>query len=701
MKKSGKEDPHKIIRAHLREKKSLLNEPESKNFLSSYGLDCVNACVATSFEEVIEFGKKIGYPIVMKVVSPEIIHKSDIGGVKLNIKDEREAWIAYQELVTTFKDRRIEGISVQKMAEPGIEVVVGVTFDETFDHVLMFGLGGIFVEVLKDVSFRVLPIDDRDAENMVREIKGYKILSGYRGKKADTEALKNLLLQISTLVHRFPQIREMDLNPVFVYDKGYKIVDARIILDARLQLKIKAKRKPYDQKNLRPFFYPKSIAVIGASNTEGKLGWNVFHNLLTHGYKGRLYPVNPNSKEIQGVKSFSSISDVPEKVDVAVLLVPADQTLQTIDECTRLGIKHFVIESAGFSELGKEGKRIQEELKSRVIKDGLRIIGPNCSGIINTFSGVCESIGVVGELKKGNIGLIAQAGVYAAGYLWGLRKTIDFGIIATIGNKVDVDETDVLDFLANEKKIKVICMYIEDVKDGKRFINVAKEVSRKKPVIILKTGRTEAGKKAVLSHTASLAGNDTIYEAAFKQAGIIRARDNEHMFALAKAFSKQPFPKRDSVFVVTYAGSLGVAVADAVVLKGLNLYEPKGEIRRELKKILPKFVSGLNPVDFTFDQTPHNVKSALEVVLKTDEVGGFIVILQTEKVREYIDTFKKIDFGGRPVMCVVVSKEFAIDDVIELENTGFPVYSTPEEAVDVLSAMYFWHSGLTKRKRTW
>ncbi len=686
-----------LIMQYLKKGYSYLTEPESKAVLSAYGLRCVDAHLAKTPKQAVKVAEKIGYPIVMKIVSRDVIHKSDMGGVRLNLKDEKEVKTAFEEIEKTFKDKGMQGVSVQKMADKGIEVIIGVTWDETFGHVVMFGLGGIFVDVFDDVSFRSIPLDERDAEQMVKETKGYKILQGYRGKKADLEMLKYLILRVSDFVQKFPMIEEMDLNPVFLYESGYKIVDARIILQKGPLGMRKIRERINGRKNLMPFFYPKGIAVIGASNTKGKLGWNVFHNLLTHGYKGGLYPVNPNSGEIQGVKSFRSVKDLKGKVDVAVVLVPAELSPKIIEECYQLGIKHFVIESAGFSEFGERGREIQEELRNLVKRYGIRIIGPNCSGIINTYSGVVESIGVVGELRRGNIGLVAQAGVYAAGYLWGLRKTLDFGIIATIGNKVDVDETDMLEFLGRQKEIKVICMYIEDIKAGRRFLDIAKKVSKEKPIVVLKTGKTEEGKKAVSSHTASLAGSDRIYEAVFRQSGVIRARDNEHMFALAKAFSKQPVPKKDTVFVVTYAGSLGVASADALVLNGLKLYKPEGEIERKLREILPKVVSGLNPLDFTFDQTPDHVRSALQVVLESEEVGGFIVIIQTEKVEDYIETLKSIDFKGRPVLCVVVSKEFAIEEVIQLENAGFPVYSTPEEAASVLATMYFWQAALTDR----
>ncbi|MDK2876530.1 MAG: hypothetical protein PWQ22_940 [Archaeoglobaceae archaeon] len=667
----------------LSEGRTYLMEHESKQILAEYGLETTGAYLATSEDEAVKIADEIGYPVVLKVASAQIIHKSDQGGVKLNLKDEFSVREAFREIWQKFKNRGLLGVSVQKMAEPGIEVIVGVTKDETFGHVLMFGLGGIFVEVLKDVSFKSIPITEQDAEDMIKEIRGYSILKGYRGFSADIEAIKQLLITVSRIVEENPRIKEMDLNPVFVYPKGYKIVDARIILE-----KDESSKKEHIKSDLKRLFYPESVAVIGASNTPGKLGWNVFRNLLTHGFSGRLYPVNPNATEIQGVKAYKSIKEVPEPVDVAIVLVPAKQTPNVVRECCESGVKFIIVESAGFSELGDEGRALEMQMKTEIRKSGCRLVGPNCAGIINTHNGFVGSLGLLEELGKGNIGLIAQAGVYAAGFLWGLRKILDFGIIATIGNKLDINETDMLEAIGNDENIEVVCMYLEDVKGGKRFIEVARNIVKQKPIIVLKTGRTEEGKRAASTHTASLAGNDQIYSAIFKQVGIIRAKDNEHLFALAKAFSKQPLPKNNSVFVITYAGSLGVASADAISISGLKLAELPKEVKDEIRKLMPSYVGSFNPLDLTFDQNPEQVKNVIETVLKYPGVGSIILIMQTEKFSEYVDVLKSIDYKSVPIFAVVFGKEFVMEDVIRLERAGIPVYTTPEQAVEVIASMW-------------
>jgi len=666
------------------ESRTYLMEHECKAVLESLGISTTGAEVACSEDEAVEIAESIGYPVVLKILSPEVVHKSDAGGVKLDLKDAEEVKQSYGEIIRAFEDKDVMGVAVQNMAPQGVEVIVGVTRDPTFGPILMFGLGGVFVEVLKDVSFKVLPVDENDVEAMISEIKGHALLEGYRGASVDLQALKDLLLKISEMVTKYPEIEELDLNPVFLYPDGYSVVDARIFLDKEGVAPESAKV----ETDLRDLFYPRSIAVLGASDTPGKLGWNVFNNLLSHKFEGDLYPVNIKAETVQGVAAVPNISEVEGDVDVAIVLVPAAVTSMAVSEACKKGAKFAVVESAGFAEIGEGGKKIEKDILEAAKDGGCRVLGPNCSGIINTHHNMVQSIGVVDELGKGDIGLVAQAGVYAAGMLWGMRHTLDFGIVATIGNKLDINETDVLEFLGEDDNIGVVCMYLEDVKSGRRFIDIAREVVKKKPVIALKAGRTEAGKKAISSHTASLAGNDQIYDAVFRQSGIIRARNNNHMFSLAKAFSKQPLPPNDGVLVVSYAGSLGVATTDALYMNGLRLAELDEDAEDRLKEILPPYVGCHNPVDYTFDMNPNWVKGTIEIGLDSVDVGGFIVVLQAEILNSYVEPLKSIDYRGKPILTCVACKEFAMDDVIAMEQAGIPVFSTPETATEVMAEMY-------------
>lgn len=436
---------NEVISRAESEERTYLMEHECKELLLRAGIPTNSTLVAQSVDEAVELSDKIGYPVVLKVLSPEVVHKSDQGGVKLNLKNAAEVELAYKEIVTAFADKKLVGVTVQEMVTPGLEAIVGVSRDPAFGPVLMFGLGGVFVEVLKDVSFKILPVTEADIEEMIKELRGYKLLQGHRGEAVDIPALKELLLKVSDLVMENPEISELDLNPVFLYPKGAMAVDARIFLRKPETGESLQTYRKKDESSLQKLFYPSSIAVLGASDTPGKLGWNVFHNLLYHRFAGKLYPVNIKAKTVQGVPAVSSIGEIEEPVDAAIILVPAAQTVQAFEECCRKGIKMIIIESAGFAETGESGKGVEKELRQLAEKYNCRFVGPNCSGIINTHHNVVQSIGVVGDLRKGNIGLVAQAGVYAAGMLWGVRHIMDFAVVATIGNKADINETDILE----------------------------------------------------------------------------------------------------------------------------------------------------------------------------------------------------------------------------------------------------------------
>jgi acyl-CoA synthetase (NDP forming) len=671
-----------ILEQARRENRTYLMEHECKELLEGMGIATTGCLVAGSEDEAAGMAHAVGYPVALKIVSPDVVHKSDSGGVRLNLTDPGEVREAYRDIVGAYRYQHVVGVSVQPMAAPGVEAIIGVTRDPNFGPVLMFGLGGIFVEVLKDVTFRILPVTERDVEEMIGEIKGYPLLTGYRGRPVDLAALKNLLLRISDLVTAFPEIRELDLNPVFLYPAGNCVVDARMFVgEAAGQIAAKP------ATDLRDLFYPRSIAVIGASGAKGKLGYNVLRNLLFHRYGGKIYPVNPRNDEVQGVKAYRSIMDVPGEVDLAIVIVPAETAPAAIEACCKKGVRFIVVETAGFAETGAEGKKAQARIREMIEAHGCRILGPNCSGVINTHHRMVQSIGLMEELGRGNIGMVVQAGVYAAGILTGLRRVMDFGIVATIGNKMDISETDILEFLGKDENIDVIAMYMEDVTSGRRFVDVARAVTAIKPIIALKSGRTEAGKKAVSSHTASLAGDDQINGAAFRQSGIIRARDNEHLFGLMKAFAKQPLPPSDGTLVVTYTGSLGVAATDTLYLNGMRLADLEPELKTRLLRIIPDYVNTVNPVDYSFSMDPDQLRKTIEIGVESEDVGGFIVVIQGEILGSFVDALRSIDYRGKPILACVACKEFMMDDVIRMEKAGIPVYSTVEMAAEALAAM--------------
>ena len=451
----------------------------------------------------------------------------------------------------------------------------------------------------------------------------------------------------------------------------------------------KIPQKPGDPLEL--LFNPRSIAVIGATNTEGKLGYNVFKNLLDHNFQGKLFPVNPGSDHVQGVKAYRSIQDIADDIDAAVIIIPAKHTPAAIQQCCAKGVRFIINEAAGFSEIGEEGKNIERQILAILKDSGTRMLGPNCSGLLNTHHNMVQSLGIVGPLNKGNIGIVAQAGVYASGLLWGFSRTLGFGIIATVGNKLDINETDILQYLGSDSNIEVIAMYLEDIKAGRRFIDVAREVTKTKPIVVLKGGRTDIGRRTAASHTASIAGNAAIYNAVFAQSRVIQSQDYRDMFNITKAFSKQPLPGGPGVLIISYTGAMGVTSTDTCYENGLRLAELSPASLERLGRIIPPYVTAKNPVDLTFDQTPQQVGDILESCTKDDDVSACVIVIQAELTDKYVDCLTKLDLHGKPLLVSIPGRNFAIDAVIKLEVAGFPVYDAPETAVRVLSRM-FWYS---------
>ncbi|MHA1722692.1 MAG: acetate--CoA ligase family protein [Candidatus Baldrarchaeia archaeon] len=450
---------------------------------------------------------------------------------------------------------------------------------------------------------------------------------------------------------------------------------------------------------LKYFFEPKSVAVIGASATPGKLGYNVLVNLIKGKFHGKIYPINPNLKEIFGLKCYRSILDVPNEVDLAVLIVPAKIILDVLMDCVSKGVRAVIIEAGGFAEMGEEGSLLQEKIREIARKGNIRIIGPNCAGIVNTHRNLVTTFAEVKNLRKGGISFITQAGIFAAGMLeiygprWGISKII------TIGNKVDVDEADMLEYLAEDPETKVVGMYLEGVSDGRKFLKSLKKTVLKKPVVILKGGRTEEGKRAVRSHTASLAGNVEIYDAAFKQCGAIKAENLEQLFDSVRFFALQPLMRGNKIAVVTYAGSMGVLSVDRAASLGLKIAELPNTVLKKLRGIAFPWTSNFNPLDLSFLVTIEQYVESARIFMRAETVSGISLIVPALKVVEVGKAVAEILENGntKPLVFCVPLGEYVMEDIQKVEELGIPCYPTPERAIDALYVSHKYYLYLKNR----
>jgi len=479
----------------------------------------------------------------------------------------------------------------------------------------------------------------------------------------------------------------------------------------------------HDDEIISKFFNPKTVAVIGASTDVNSPGYVTFKNFVDNikndVFRGKVYPVNIKGEELLGYKIYRSILDIPESVDLAVVIIPARFVPDVMEQIGKKGTQAVVIISAGFSEIGNV------ELEKRVIsiakKYGIRIIGPNGLGVLDSYSGVDtlflpekkrtkdnrELVGTP-RPKPGYISFLTQSGAfgiavldYMAGEGIGLRRFVSYG------NKADIDEIDMLEYLSKDEKTRVILIYSETIKRGREFVEIAKKVSVVKPIIILKSGRTEAGARAAASHTAAIAGSDVIYDVAFKQAGVLRAEDMEHMFDMAKALIFQRPLRGKNIAILTDGGGAGVMATDAAEMIGLNIIKLPEETYNkfeELKKegVLPKFATNVNPVDLTGSASTEMFEIAADVLLRDPHIDGLVVIalhhvpmLDDTITDRFINLMKK--YNKPIVACDIGSQEYACYLRDSFDEVGIPAYPTPERAVRAMHALATYGEYLKQR----
>jgi len=448
-------------------------------------------------------------------------------------------------------------------------------------------------------------------------------------------------------------------------------------------------------KNIKSIMNPSSVAVIGASNRPGSVGGAVFQNLLDGGYTGVLYPVNSRQRSIHSVRAYPGLSDIPDEVDMAVIIVPAASVPEVVEEAAEKGVRGVVIISAGFRESGEEGARLEDQLVSLADEKGIRMVGPNCLGVINTNAEYMMNASFASKMPKpGNIAFISQSGAVCAAVLDVAEgRNIGFSKFISFGNKADVNEIDLLRYLKDDPDTDVICMYLEDISSGRGFIEICREITWKanKPIFAVKSGRSPEGARAAASHTGSLAGSDMAYDAIFFQSGVQRVEGISELFNYAIAFAKQPVPKGNSIAIVTNAGGPGIMATDAAIRHDLSLAALSDETGKKLKEQLPSAASIHNPVDIIGDATHERYEAALRSVMEDENVHAGIVILTPVAMTDILETARivpQVSKGiDKPILCAFMGIVDVSEGVRHLEENSIPNYAFPEEAVRAASSM--------------
>ncbi|MET9433776.1 acetate--CoA ligase family protein [Streptomyces sp. NPDC006551] len=680
-----------------------LTAPEGKVIADAYGIAVPGEALARDVDEAVAHADRLGGKVVLKIVSPDIPHKTEAGGVVVGVEGAAQVREAFCRIVENARayapDARVEGVQVQRMLPPGQEVIVGSVTDPAFGKVVAFGLGGVLVEVLKDVTFRLAPVTADEAVSMLDSIRAAEILRGVRGAPAvDRWALAEQIRRVSQLVTDFPEIAEVDLNPVIATPQGATAADIRVILASEAPVRRRTYGREEILRAMRRLMEPSAVAVIGASNEGGKIGNSVMRNLIDGGFRGEIHPVNPRADDILGRKAYKSVTDVPGEVDVAVFAIPAPFVASALEEVGRKGIPNAVLIPSGFAETGEHA--LQDEIVAVAERYGIRLLGPNIYGYYSTWQDLCATFCTPYDVK-GGVALTSQSGGIGMAIL-GFARTTRTGVSAIVGlgNKSDIDEDDLLTWFGEDPRTECIAMHLEDLKDGRAFVEAARATVPKKPVIVLKAGRTSAGARAAGSHTGALAGDDAVYDDILRQAGVIRAPGLSDMLEYARALPVLPTPRGDNVVVITGAGGSGVLLSDAIVDNGLRLMDIPEDLDASFKAFIPPFGASGNPIDITGGEPPSTYEATIRLGLEDPRVHALVLgywhtIVTPPMVFAELTARVVAEFRERGVEKPVVASlagdvevEEACQYLFERGVVAYPY--TTERPVAVLGAKYRW-----------
>ncbi|MGB7697558.1 MAG: acetate--CoA ligase family protein [Nitrososphaeraceae archaeon] len=665
----------------------VITEESSKEILSEYGIKVPQYALVTSSDEAVKKSKEIGFPLVAKIVSADILHKTDVGGVKVGLRSEDEVKKAFDDMYHRLKEKfDVKGVLLEKMVPNGIELIIGLQNDSQFGPSIMVGLGGIYTELFKDVSFRVLPITKDDAIKMLNSLRGRDILKGFRGSKAvNMDMISEAIVNIGTLgVDLAGKYESIDFNPVVVYPDGYFVVDAKIILKEKSSDDAISKASP-DASFMDLFFNAKSVALIGASPEPGKIGNSVMESLVKHDYKGKVYPVNAKGyPEIMDVKAYKNLLDIKDPIDVVIVTVDLKFVPDLLAECGKKNIHNMVIISGGGKELGGERAAIEKRVQDLSRELNIRIIGPNCIGIFNgenrldcAFQGHLRMI----RPKRGNVAFLSQSGTVGIAFMetadaFGLSKMISYG------NRSDVDEADMIHYLAKDPNTNVIGLYVEGLGDGRKFMNSAKNVLKEsqKPIVVFKNGRSTKGAKQAASHTGSLGGSFAVISGAFEQTGIISVDSYEELTSALKALTWQPVPKGNRIAMVTNGAGPIIAAIDNFERLNLELAQLSDQTIKSFKEHYPAtYVIG-NPCDVTGSASADDYRFAIQAFLDDPNVDIVMpwFVFQDDPLEEKI-----VDILGdlqkqkkKPILVGAMGGPFTEKISKKIEAFNIPVYES-------------------------
>jgi acetyltransferase len=453
-----------------------------------------------------------------------------------------------------------------------------------------------------------------------------------------------------------------------------------------------------DRRALDAFFRPKNVALVGATEKEGSVGRTILWNLITSPFGGAVFPINPKRPNVMGIKAYPSVKAVPDPVDLAVIVTPAASIPGIVAECVEAGVRAAVIISAGFKEIGPAGKKLEDEILQIVRKAKMRVIGPNCLGVMSPLSGLNATF-AKGIARPGNVGFISQSGALCTAVLdWSFKENVGFSAFLSIGSMLDVDWGDLIDYLGDDPRTQSIVLYMESIGNARSFLSSAREVAFTKPILVIKPGRTEGASRAAASHTGSLTGSDEVLEAAFRRSGVLRVNSIAELFYMAEVLAKQPRPKGPRLTILTNAGGPGVLATDALLLSGGELAPVAPETMEALNKILPPQWSHNNPIDVIGDASPERYAKAVEIVAKDPNADGMLVILTPQDMTDPTQTAEQVKVtatsAGKPVLASWMGGPDIEAGEAILNRAGIPTFPYPDDAAQAFNYMWRFSSNL-------
>lgn len=675
---------------------TILDEFEGAALLSEWGIPMADNVLAHDEAEVLVAARRLDFPVALKICSGDVPHKTERGGVVLNIRDAASLSKACREMKKKFSEIP-HALLVQKMAKPGAELILGCRRDPVFGPIVLAGIGGIFAEIFRDTAIDLAPVDEKAALAMLGRLKGVALLEGYRGQAPlDTKAIAGAVSALSRLISGRPDVLEIDVNPFIAYPDGAVAVDALVRLENNPST---PSRKRPDPATVAPFFNPSSVAVIGASRSPGKGGNIILRNMQRAGFKGAIHPINPTVKEILGLPSYARVRDVPGPVDLAMIVIPKSAVPEALEDCAAKSVSNIILSTGGYSDMGEAGAQEQKAIVDQAKKAGIRIMGPNSIGTLNPRAGMSTSIVGLDPIKQGGVSIIGQSGVFSSGWARWIGDTKPFGLakVACIGNKGDINESDLLEYLTEDPETSTVGMYLEGVVEGNRFIRAAASACKRKPVVVMKAGRSEAGAIAVASHTGSLAGSDAVFDAVCRRTGLVRVHDSEAFFDTLSAFEKLPLPRGNRMGALSITGMGCVAATDAAEEYGIVLPALQPATLKQLCEVMPPWAPVRNPIDTWSAIEQHGSKKATSSIARSlmeqKDIDALLItfVLMPESVFDISEAFTEI-FNRYPEKPVLASYYGGTAREIAHIHEGFarlrvPCYPTPERALFAFSRM--------------